>query len=302
MSAHAATDTMTEDFETALEAAREVARLEVDGNIRAPHKNFDVGTVEEAVAALAAPYKPILIAEINEPDADEVDGLAPDTPRHAQSFVFDALLDTDTTPAFEVVTEYENRYGDTRVAIETPAPWDTEGFDGKDANAIVKGLPWGEDDAAEADDYEPSDGAYYTFDADDRLAPDETWVVDDRAVDELRQRATAEGYEWEDARTPSDAGEDALDRLTAFAEQGDSVEVRYEKKNGSGIGSKAGEVEAVSTGEDGHTQGMVIRRDDDGVTKVRRDDDGEPGVFSTSRYPFMGEPVSVEVIPSDDEE
>lgn len=309
------------EFDAGMTAARDTMLLQVEDsrNLIAPQIEQVDGTMAESIAAIASPWTILLDVVAEEPDADEVDGVKPGhtDPRRAQSFVFDAALpndeDDEISPTFTVVAVYENQYDDMRVAIETPAPWDMpDSFDGDDPNEVVKSLPWGDEDALQADDYDPDDGAYHTFDADSYKAPDNTWVIDQRAVDELRERATAEGYDWaDDTQTATtedehegDSEDDTLDHLTEFAEQGDDIELRYEKKNGNGIGTKTGEVEVAETGEGEYgrtvTQGLVIRRDDGKVNKLRRDDNDDPGAYSNSQYPYMGEPISATVYPDDE--
>jgi hypothetical protein len=248
--------------------------------------------------------------------------------RRAQSVLFDAAIQSDDTDTddtdtvIRITEEYENRYGDQKVAIETPAPWEieeqaadpdadeydvgTEWDDNSHAvavppNAVIKALIWNEH--------------HYEFHgADDAGHIDNQWTIDVSGIDRLREAATDAGYQWDDDRGTdpdhylADDQPDGLDRLTAFAEEGDTVRVRYLKKNGNGIGTKEGEVTQAATGDEeteygySPTQGLVFERADGNTTKLKRDDDNDPGVFGGGYYPFMGQPVSVEVVPTDADE
>jgi hypothetical protein len=258
--------------------------------------------------------------------ADDEDDASEPGDRHAQSVLFDAAIqpddaDSDDTEAvIRITEEYENRYGDQKVAIETPAPWEieeqaadpdadeydigTEWDDDSHAvavtpNAVIKALIWNEH--------------HYDFKGSDDPSPfDNQWTIDANGVERLREAATDAGYQWADDRGTdpetylADDTPDGLDRVTAFAEEGDTTRVRYLKKNGNGIGTKEGEVTQAATGDEeteygySPTQGVVFERADGNTTKLKRDDQGDPGVFGGGYYPYMGEPVSVEVEPADE--
>ncbi len=294
-----------DNFEIAMETAKAVVSLnpnviESEAELIFPKAGFDSGTVEESLAWAMGHEGPAWKIHKRQRPAERVDGAKPRDllPREAQSILFDAALgepETEET-VFRVITEYKNRYNDQKIEIDAPAPWETP--DGiTDPNDVITGI-------GDWDDY------HWDLDKDRGV-----WTLDANAVDPLREATIDAGYEWVDERDESsqddgdeDEAMDALDLLTWAAEEGDEIEVRYHKKNGNGVGMKAGVVESAKTGEieDEYgytpTQGVLIRRDDGGVTKIRRDDEGEPGVFSNSQYPYMGEPISVELIPTESDE
>ena len=280
------------DVDEALAAAEDALTLDIpDEHLLAPHGAFEDGTLARDVAGMVSPWYQIIRAVIDQPDAEDVDGVKPGhlDREPAQSVVFSAAFETDDGEddglAFEIVDEFENNYGTQKVVVETPAPWDTPD-DMTPANEVIKTLEWEEH--------------HRTFD-DQRNA----WTMDETGVDPLRELAVEAGYEWVDSRDDGEADneadddQDGLDRLTELVEEGDRVTVRYLKKNGSGIGAKTGEVWHVSVGGRERTQGVTIQRDDENYNNVKRDDNGTPGMFSQSQYPFMGEIVSVEVVPDD---
>lgn len=299
-----ADDTMTtltdSEIDDALTAATDAFTLDVaPDSMLTPHGAFELGTPEESIAAIGAPWFQIIRAVIDAPSADDVDGVKPGhlDPEPPQSVVFEAAFEADDEETdeltFEVVEEYEDSYGTVKVVVDTPAPWDTPD-DMTPANEVIKSLEW--------------DDHHRTFD-DTR----EAWTMDQSGVDPLREIATEAGYQWIDSRDDGEADktdeandeQDGLDQLTEVAEEGDRVSVRYRKKNGSGIGTKAGTVTTSSSGgedEDGYerTQGVVFQRSDEQYNKIKRDDNGTPSIFSMSQYPFMGEVISVEVVPKDE--
>jgi len=283
------------DVDEALAAAEDVLTLDVpDEHLLAPHGAFEDETLARDVAGMVSPWVQIIRAVIDQPAAEDVDGVKPGhlDREPAQSVVFDAAFETDGENdglTFEIAEEFEDNYGTQKVVVETPAPWDTPD-DMTPANEVIKTLEW--------------EDHHRTFD-DQRNA----WTMDETGVDPLRELAIEAGYEWVDSRDDGEAGneadddQDGLDRLTELVEEGDRVTVRYLKKNGSGIGAKTGDVSHVSAGEygeKGRTQGVGIQRDDGNYNNIKRDDNGTPGMFSHSQYPFMGEVVSVEVVPADE--
>ncbi|QPL12253.1 hypothetical protein HrrHc1_160 [Halorubrum phage Hardycor1] len=311
----ARTETETE-FADALTAATEVATYDPAAvtDVLMPESTYDMGTLGGTLAFAFSPSSYVLRNAVREPDADEVDGAKPGdaAPRTARSFVFDLDRDDEADEGdlvFRAVERFENSYGDTRIVLDTPAPWDTPD-DVTGANEVIKSLPWGDEDAEEHDDLD--EGVHYAFDDDDRHAPasaSDAWTIDKHGAAALREAAIDAGYEWvvEWSDEADDEDErDTLDDLLAFAAEGDEVVVRYHKKNGNGIGTKSGVVTVSDdgTGEDRYgrspTAGMVLRRDDGRTNRVRRDDDTNPAVFSSGRYPFMGELASVEVVPADE--
>lgn len=214
-----------------------------------------------------------------------------------QTFQFSDEEDAEGVDlTFRVVDSYENRYGDQKAAVETPAPWDTP--DGvTPANDVVKSLPWGEDDVAEDDD---RDGAHYTFDRDR-----EAWTLDAEYLRDLADLAADAGYEWEGiARSEAEdetEAQVALRELAEAAAEGDHISVTYAKKNGNGLNTYEGEVELAQVGNDAQdpwerrSTGVVFT-DTGGKTKrVKPDDDGTPAIFSSGYHPFMGVLVSVEL-------
>lgn len=304
------TDAPTDDeLAAALAEARSVARYDDtpddETEFMFPEAHYNTDTLTGSLVAFLSPSSVVAWTALREPDADEVDGAAPgdDAPRTARTLLFDAALDggdeqgDEADLAFRVVATFENSYDDERVVVETPAPWDVpDEFDGDDPNEVVKSLSW--------------DDHHYTFDDDDREAPpeaSEAWTLDKSGAAPLREAAIENGYEWVvetdgEQADDEDEAEDALDRLTEFVREGDEVRVRYEKKNGNGVGTKAGVVWSVGTGEDGGTQGVVFERDDGKYNRVLRDDENVPGAFSSGHYPFMGTALSVEVEPTTDDE
>ena len=210
--------------------------------------------------------------------------------REPRTFLFG---DDDTgTPEVVLLDEYTNRYGDTRVVIETPAPWDTP--DGMTpANELVKALEW--------------DDHHWSFEEEHRLSGHENvWIVDDSGLEPITESATAAGYEVVDHRDTPHGGytqHPDLAALCSFVEEGDRVVVRYVSKQSGNEMEKEGTVTDAQAAETPDlTTGLVFRRPDGGTNYVKEGDRGEPGVFSNSRYPFMGEPVSVEVWPGDGDE
>jgi hypothetical protein len=315
MSAHPTTDggrtetaTSTE-FDAAMQEAREVAALDGLGprDVPVPESDYKTDTFTGSLVLWASPSSTLIRAFFDEPNAHEVDGAAPgdDAPRTERTFLTEQALDdgeTETDMTFRVVARWTNSYDDERFTVETPAPWDVpESFEGDDPNEVVKSLEWGDH--------------HYTFDEDDRAAPseaDEAWSLDKSAAAPLKEAAEAAGYEWVVAATDeqgdADETEDALDRLAEFAEQDDGVRVRYAKKNGNGVGVYEGaidhaDVRGESSGQYGGLtahETVVAFHDSDGKAKsIKRDDGGTVAMFSTGHYPFMGEVLSVEVVPGE---
>jgi hypothetical protein len=229
--------------------------------------------------------------------------------------VFD---DADAGPEFRVEAVFENRYGDLRAAVDTPAPWDTP--DGaRDANEVVKGLPW---DEGEAEEQGAPACSHHTFE-DEAAGAEDVWVVDAAALRVLRERARAAGHGWAGPRDRAEALEafdgargaalvdnpapetgDALElrRLCGEAGGGDRVEVTYEKANGNGRAARSGEVRdsvAVSQGpgcgfamSSGRSK-LLLEEDDGKVKRLRPDGSGEVGLYHSGQYPYMGRVVEV---------
>lgn len=308
----APTTTTDDAFEAAADEARAVLRgerAETEADLLVPSCNVEADD-EPLVEALTRMFSNASLRfgiAANEPDADEVDGAKPERPdyRTARTFLVESDDESDE-PTFSVAGTYENSYGDERVAVETPAPWDMpDDHGGDDPNEVVKSLPWADDEAAEADDYDPDEGAFYTFDDDDRAAPSfaaNAWVVDKVAVAELMERAKANGYAWDGRADDGDdeRENDALDYAAGFAdsgerfddESGDRVTVRYLKANGNGVSENSGRV--LATGDEGRLRFET----DDGKTRyVTRDDDADPSLYHSGQYPYMGEVVAITVEP-----
>jgi hypothetical protein len=298
------TDTPTDtEFDAALATAHAVAAYDhpaTDAKPLFPETDLDASTVAGAVTWTVSPSTAVAFTAVQEPDAEDVDGATPgaDTARAARTL----LADPDDEPdlVFSVIETYTNSYDDERVVVETPAPWEMpDSFDGADPNEVIKSLPWGDDDAAES----PLDGgAYYDFDSDDIAAPrsaSDAWSIEKHAAAELRERALAEGYEWDagvEADEDGDGDDTLVDRAVAFVEPGDRVTVRYEMKNGNGVASYGGTVLRVSTpGSPYH--GFAFEDENEAYKGVDVDDDDEPALFSAGDYPYMGAVVSIEVAP-----
>lgn len=291
------------EFNDALESARNRTLLnhEVteEGDVFSPQTLDDTSALVEDLTATLHPTMEILKSMVEQPDEDECDGARPRT--SARKFVWNVSEDDEM--AFEVVGTWTNTYDDERATVETPAPWDVpDDFNGQAPNDLIKDLPWKDD---EADD---GAGAYYTFDDDNRAAPayaDEAWSLDAAKLDDLRELAEAEGYEWVDSSDDEGDADEQLEDLLDFVQDGDRIEVTYAKKNGNGLNTYSGEVTHFkrvhttrSTGYDmstGETWGVVFEDEDDKAKRVKEGDDGEVALFSNGRYPFMGEVVTVTV-------
>lgn len=236
-----------------------------------------------------------LCSRFNEEDEDEdepvvmTDGGVITEP---QTYTFSSEEDAaDVDLTFTVTDTWENRYGDQKAAVQTPAPWDVPDDADVDAdpNEVVKALEW--------DDF------HYTFDGDDR----EAWTLDVEGLKPLAEMAQEAGYEWEGRAREDDAEDEseaqaALRQLAADAQEGDRVKVEYLKKNGNGLNTYKGEVEIAQVGNDSddpweeRSTGLVFT-DTDGKTKrVKTDDDGTPALFSSGYHPFMGVLTEVTLI------
>lgn len=281
------------DFDAALETATDRTRMEHSiedkTDIMFPHDSEDLTDFEAEMTSVVHPVFPVLRTVVSEPDADEVDGAKPRT--GAKTFVWN--ISDDDELAFRVVAEWENTYDDTRVTVESPAPWDTPD-DMTPANEVIKSMEW--------------EDHHYTFDDDNRAAPPEAsdaWTLDESGVDELRDLAEDAGYEWVDARDEENDADPMLADLLDFVRDGDRVEVTYAKKNGNGLSTYSGEVTyftrvhtTKTTGYDmstGDTWGLVFEDDNGKVKRVKEDDDGVASLFSNGHYPFMGNVVTVTV-------
>lgn len=230
--------------------------------------------------------------------ATEPDGEA----RAPRAFLMNAGDGGD--PEVVVARQFTNRYGDDRLVIDSPAPWNTP--DGVEPfNDIIGGLEWDEHHQTFEDEWRRH-----------REPLEDVWLVDTSAEDDLREAATEAGYEWVDARgedySQSPDPERALVDLAAFVEEadwdhergahgGDVVVVRYESKQTGETKSKEGMVNSANAeDEPGRTVGISFVRDDGNSNTVRADDGGSTAIFSNGRYPFMGEVESVEVRPGGD--
>jgi hypothetical protein len=204
-----------------------------------------------------------------------------------QAFAFEEQSDTTCT----VTAVYENRYGDLKVEVDTPAPWDVD--DMRPANEAVKSLDW--------------ESHHPTFEDDKKV-----WSLDASGVTELRGTLEDWGYTWEGPESAEETrivhrehgdvfpgeeerSDEQLERAAEHIEEGDRVRLVYEKANGNGTGSKEGEATAANA-DPSLTVGLVVRRDDGNFNKARLDDSGEPAVFHTGQYPYMGRLVRIEVL------
>jgi hypothetical protein len=287
------------EFDAALSTAHAVAAYDhpaVDADPLFPETDLEPATVQAAVAWAVSPSTTVAFTAIRQPDAEDVDGATPGDGRTARTLLADP--DDEADLVFAVGERYTNSYNDERVVIETPAPWDVpDSFDGADPNEVIKSLPWNDD---EAEDSELEGGAYYAFDDDDLGAPqsaNDAWSVEKHAAAELRERALAEGYEWDAGVADADDDpETVVDRAVEFVEAADRVTVRYAMKNGNGIASYGGTVLRVST-PGGKYHGFAFEDANEHYKAVDVDDDGEPALFSNGDYPYMGAVVSIEVEP-----
>ncbi|AGM11938.1 hypothetical protein DNAM5_77 [Haloarcula californiae tailed virus 1] len=296
-------------FDAALETARNRTlmnhEVEEQIDVLVPQSDDDLSDLEEVLTSVLHPSHELLKTVVAEPDEDEVDGAKPRT--SARTFVWNVSDDEDEL-AFRVVAEWENTYDDKRVTVESPPPWETPD-DMTPANEVIKSLPWGDDECADDDDRE---GSHYTFDDDNRAAPPEAedaWSLDAEYLDDLRELAESEGYDWVDARgDESSEADPMLEDLLDFVQDGDRIEVTYAKKNGNGLNTYSGEVTyfkrvhtSRSSGYDmstGETWGVVFE-DEGGKTKrVKENDEGKASMYSNGHYPYMGQVVKVTAGPS----
>lgn len=314
-------------FETALDEARNVWSLDdVSGvDVLFPENLVDESTLAGTAAWLGSPSSYVLRTAVEQPDADEVDGAKPgDAARPpAKTYLLDDYLGVeddadDDRPEFRVVATWTNAYGDERVTVESPAPWDTPD-DMTPANEVVKSLPWSDGEAAETEG-DLDEGAYYAFDDDDRAAPSEAakaWSFAKAAAPALRELALEAGYAWTVEAGEDDeddeADPDRFDHLLGAVEADDRVAVRYAKKNGNGVNTYEGRVVRVAlgnythSGRTGHTKrerhrtgddALVFEDEDGKMKKVKRDDDGVPSLYSSGYYPYMGEVLAVTLEPA----
>lgn len=191
-----------------------------------------------------------------------------------QRFEFETETDDETNPTFRVVEEFTDSWGTDRVAIETPAPWDTPD-EMQPANEIVKSLEW--------------DIHHQTWDENR-----EAWVLDDSGVPHVRERAEEAGYEWAEGREGREV-DGTLAALCEAVEDGDAITVTYAKKNGNGEATRTGTVGGVWDSDGSDSIGLRFVEEDGKSKWVRPDDDGNAGIFSSGYYPFMGLVTVVEV-------
>lgn len=208
-----------------------------------------------------------------------------------QQFTFESEdADDEAEMVFRVVDAWENSYGDNKVAVETPAPWEVP--DEMTApNTLVKSLEW--------------EDHHYSFDGDR-----EAWTLDHSGVKALAEKAEDAGYGWEgvaDRRRRLEGGDDegvdeTLKAVAEDAEEGDRIVAEYEQKNGNGRNTYKGEVEVAQPGRasddpwERRSTGIVFRDTDGKTKKVKADDEGTPALFSSGYHPFMGELVSVKLV------
>lgn len=230
---------------------------------------------EHALAWAASPSTVTAIEALRSQRLDDEQGISARSPE-PRTVEFEGAEEADA-PEFVVINHFENRYGDAKAVVETPAPWDTP--DGMTpANEVIKSLEWEEH--------------HYSFD-DGR----EAWTIDESGVAPLREAAEAEGYAF-DERTRSGGWPDesrdanAIRELARETRKGDRLTVVYEKKNGNGTGTRAGKVtradpsRAVHQDDDPATIALVT--DERKWYTLHIDDDGEAALWSGSQYPYMG--------------
>lgn len=221
------------------------------------------------------------------------------TERTARAYLFGRGDDGDDDPTFAVVGEFQNSYGDQRLVIESPAPWETPD-DMTSANEVIKGLDWDEYHYSFEESIHPPGGSF-----------EDVWVIDESGKEPLREAATEAGYEWFRGEPDTSPSED-LTLLAELAESlgtadwdheegytgGDRVVVRYKSKQTGSTKAKEGMVNSAQAAldRDNLTTGFTFVRDDGGTNKVK-EDGSDVGMFSTARYPFMGDVISVEVHP-----
>lgn len=289
----------TETFDEAVEAARDAALIRVDdpSNTAIPFAEYEEGSMARVIAQAMAPCGLLLDRVFNEPDADEVDGVGPTTPRHAQTFVADAQLAADgddANTAFRLLDKYQNRFNDLKIVVDAPAPWKAPD-DLQAPNDLIKSI--GEWEEHHWDMAEPSSVGVE--------AEDKVWTLDASALQPLQETLAESGYEWVDARDDDNDDNDetdVLDAVAGFVAEGDDITVRYDMANGDGVGEKAGRVDAAYEGEGrGVSKAVSFTRDDGNVNRIKYDDNGEPSIFSGGYYPFMGQILSVAVEPADNE-
>lgn len=286
--------------DTAFRAARKLARFE----IRAPEETVefvvpedvaDISGHAESVADFVSPRYQITEAfveaggfdALGEPEDREI-VMATTLPA---AFEFDPELDEGDL-AFRVVGRFENDYDDEKIAVETPAPWDTPD-DMTAANEVVKTLPWSDEDAEEHDDLD--EGVHYTFD--ERR---EAWTLDKHGAAALKQAAEAAGYSWSVETDETEDGDDeneTLLELCRTADEGDHITVTYEKKNGNGRNTYEGPVHSAVTpaNEYSHSAGLIFHDENDKTKQLRTDDEGTVGLYSSGHHPFMGAAVEAEL-------
>ena len=217
-----------------------------------------------------------------------------DNDRNARTFIFGGD-DSDDTPRVVVLDVFQDRYGSTRVVLDTPAPWEIPD-DMTSGNELIKTLEW--------------DDHHYTFEetqgtpSTGRDVHENVWVIDESGLEPLQELVESEGYVWEDVRDDPSAGRPTIDpqlvEAAGFAQEGEWAVIRYGSKQSGNVKSKEGSITVSQAGgQPGLSTGLVIRRDDSGINKVRPDDNGDAAVFSLSQYPFMGNAISVEILPGE---
>lgn len=276
----------------------EAHQPEDDGDDGAPQDSAFQGEETTELGADLSDLTARLSEDEDEEDEEPVLMTDGGTVQSPETFQFSSEEDAeDVDLTFTVTDSWENRYGDQKAAIQTPAPWDVpdDAEVSADPNELVKELEW--------------DDHHYTFDKDR-----EAWTVDVSGLKPLAELAQEAGYEWEGrARSEEDDEEsEAQATLRALAEaarEGDRIKVQYAKKNGNGLNTYKGEVEVAQVGQDGDpdadwdsrrrrtTSTGIVFTDENGKTKrVKEDDDGTPALFSSGYHPFMGVLTEVTLI------
>lgn len=142
----------------------------------------------------------------------------------------------------------------------------------------------------------------------DEVGEEKAWVIDakDEAMDALEEACEAKGFTFD--RTPGDIVDPQIGEISTHlteyeaewddeagepvtVEEGTEITVVYEKAKGNWDESSYSGYVVEATEE-------VIkfrRHDDDTLMQISTDEKGKVALFTTSRYPFMGPVVEVEI-------
>lgn len=172
---------------------------------------------------------------------------------------FDLYVDESEAADVYVTDVYENGYGDCRAKL---------GGDTYEAKDIIK-FDW----ETTHHEWEPNA---------------EVWIVDEDSLDELADRLAAEGFTFD--REVHDLGSPLFD-LHRAAEEGQTITVEYEMKNGNGLSTYSGEIVVVDyhSGWENCPQ-IAFHRDDDGQYMYIQFNTKDQVCLYTGRsaHPFVG--------------